>query len=552
MEENKRTNPLYWCKNCGVPLLKKRCENCGQDGNKICSDLKPMFKEECEFLEKEIEKKLPGKGWQDGLWMRQKTIWFNGKHFLRLSADGKPTIVKGYNENWDIPINKPTEETLYKANKSTLDVLENEAISFIQTIVNEHPIRKPVVSFSGGKDSTVVSHIVRRALATDGVLHVFGDTTIEYPDTYEFVDELSKENYSPFKATNYGRNFIEMCNLLEPPSRINAWCCSVFKAGPISSIMNTINGKNGVISFEGIRKRESNSRRNRERIYINKKIVRQISAYPIHEWKDLEVWLYILTKRLEFNRAYRKGFSRIGCMYCPNNTAYNEYLLRINYSKEVQKWESFLLNYAKKIGKEDPAEYISSGAWKKRVGKSDGESLVYVRKVPCLKNTNAMHFILDKKIEADFLERFKPFGKIEEFSDNVGEGIIVRDAATDESLFMLKIVENISILKQESKVDPSWRLGEAFLCVDLLTVKYKHYLLQRIEKQIRKYQVCILCGACSGICPEDAIKINPHFKVLDDKCSHCGRCLTTKFIKSGCISLNSQQQSRSFPNVDRV
>jgi len=117
---------------------------------------------------------------------------------------------------------------------------------------------------------------------------------------------------------------------------------------------------------------------------------------------------------------------------------------------------------------------------------------------------------------------------------------------------MLKIVENISILKQESKVDPSWRLGEAFLCVDLLTEKNKHYLLQRIEKQIRKYQVCVLCGACLGICPEDAIKINPHFKVLDDKCSHCGRCLTTKFIKSGCISLNSQQQSRGFSNVDRV
>jgi phosphoadenosine phosphosulfate reductase len=54
MVENERTTSLYWCKNCGVPLLKKGCENCGQDGNKICSDLKPMFKEECEFLEKEI------------------------------------------------------------------------------------------------------------------------------------------------------------------------------------------------------------------------------------------------------------------------------------------------------------------------------------------------------------------------------------------------------------------------------------------------------------------------------------------------------------------
>lgn len=534
MVENKRKPTLYWCKNCGVPLLKKICENCGQEGREIGFDLKPMFKDECEFLEREIGKKLPGGGWQDGLWMRLKTIWYNGKRFLRLSADGKPKIIKEYNTDWDIPINKPTEETLYKANKSTLENLENEAISFIQKIINEYPIRKPVVSFSGGKDSTVVSHLIRRALATNDVLHLFGDTTIEYPDTYEFIDKYSKGNSIPFESTNCGHSFIEMCNLLDPPSRINAWCCSVFKAGPISSIMNAINGKKGVISFEGIRKNESNSRRNRERIYVNKKIVHQISAYPIHEWKEIEVWLHILTKRLDFNVTYRKGLPRVGCIYCPHNAAYTDYLLKINYPKEVQKWEDFLLNYAKSIGKKDPGEYVSSGAWKRRVGKSNGKSLIYVRKVPSKENTNATHFILNRKIEEDFLERFKPFGKTEIFSANESNCFIVKDTVTNEDLFTVS------------------RLGENSLYVNLLTEKNKHYLLQHVEKQIRKYQACILCGACVGICPEDAIKINPHFRVLDDRCSHCGRCLTTKFIKSSCISLNSQQQSRSFSNVNRI
>ncbi len=47
------SNNLWWCKNCGVPLLKKKCEACGYEGVKICSDLKPMFKEECRFLENE-------------------------------------------------------------------------------------------------------------------------------------------------------------------------------------------------------------------------------------------------------------------------------------------------------------------------------------------------------------------------------------------------------------------------------------------------------------------------------------------------------------------
>ena len=73
---------------------------------------------------------------------------------------------------------------LYRANKSTLDQREREAISFVKDIVKVHAGRRPVVSFSGGKDSLVVSYIVRKALCTDKVLHMFSNTTMEYPDNW--------------------------------------------------------------------------------------------------------------------------------------------------------------------------------------------------------------------------------------------------------------------------------------------------------------------------------------------------------------------------------
>ena len=34
-----------------------------------------------------------------------------------------------------------------------------------------------IIGFSGGKDSTVTSHLVRTALGSNDILHVFGDTT---------------------------------------------------------------------------------------------------------------------------------------------------------------------------------------------------------------------------------------------------------------------------------------------------------------------------------------------------------------------------------------
>jgi predicted RNA-binding protein with PUA domain len=55
---------LWWCKTCNVPLLKDRCEICENIGVKICSDLKPMFEDECKLLEKETGREMPGLGWQ--------------------------------------------------------------------------------------------------------------------------------------------------------------------------------------------------------------------------------------------------------------------------------------------------------------------------------------------------------------------------------------------------------------------------------------------------------------------------------------------------------
>ena len=45
-------------------------------------------------------------------------------------------------------------------------------------------------SFSGGKDSTVLSHIVRERYPN--ILHIFSDTTCEYPATIDFVKELAE------------------------------------------------------------------------------------------------------------------------------------------------------------------------------------------------------------------------------------------------------------------------------------------------------------------------------------------------------------------------
>lgn len=45
-----------------------------------------------------------------------------------------------------------------------------------------------VISFSGGKDSTVTADVVTKALSNPSLVHIFGNTTLEFPTTLEYAN----------------------------------------------------------------------------------------------------------------------------------------------------------------------------------------------------------------------------------------------------------------------------------------------------------------------------------------------------------------------------
>lgn len=79
------------------------------------------------------------------------------------------------------------------ANADRYNCITEEAINFVQNYRDKYEIDDMMVSFSGGKDSTVTSHIVNRALGTNKVLHIFGDTTLEFPYTLEYRKRFNKK-----------------------------------------------------------------------------------------------------------------------------------------------------------------------------------------------------------------------------------------------------------------------------------------------------------------------------------------------------------------------
>ena len=83
-----------------------------------------------------------------------------------------------------------TTETLPEARAlSTLDALESESIHIIREVVAE--FERPVLLFSGGKDSVVMVHLALKAFAPAALpfalLHV--DTGHNFPEVLDYRDE---------------------------------------------------------------------------------------------------------------------------------------------------------------------------------------------------------------------------------------------------------------------------------------------------------------------------------------------------------------------------
>ena len=87
---------------------------------------------------------------------------------------------------------------------------------------------------------------------------------------------------------------------------------------------------------------------------------RSSTSSPIFFWKDIDIWLYILSKDIDFNDAYRLGYDRVGCWCCPNNNQRAQFLSRIYMPEQSEQWRDFLIRFAKKIGKPDAEEYVEA------------------------------------------------------------------------------------------------------------------------------------------------------------------------------------------------
>lgn len=534
---------VFWCKHCEIPVIEQEiCPICGGKGvpvskNGVCN---PVFLQEKKLLSLILGRDcLESNVWYlgsssyliDGKRVKLPYIdFYRGKKHLAIAGQLRGTMTSD-----DII---PNHERYLAANERRLKELIYEAEAYVTGLVDrlnrEHPGQyTPTVSFSGGKDSTVISRVVRDALQNESVIHYFGNTTLEFPSTYRYVEQAFRtENpFTPMLPSETDNDFFRLCNVFGPPSRFERWCCTIFKTSNLNTEYQTLDGSS--LTFLGIRRSESRERQNYEQTQDHSKIGSQINAMPIIDWCDCDVWLYILYKGLRFNDAYRRGYKRVGCWCCPNNSEWSMMLTDIYYPELAAKWKATLYDFAVKTNKTDVEDYVENGRWKTRKGASGLETRnVAIADTPCNLSDRARNIIIRRKLDRDVLELIKPFGELSLFEQEDAAHITVTE---------------LPFVDETGETRPRRKVCELVITWGTTVIKVLpergtdiQLLVNRLKCQLRKYQYCIRCTACDSICPRGAINTmgGGRYTVDESRCPQnmaaCSRCIA-KFY-NGCIT----------------
>lgn len=252
---------------------------------------------------------------------------------------------------------KVDKQELYRLQALPLDEKIAIAQKAIREFVEHFGIDGVYISFSGGKDSTVLIHLCRQ-LYPD-LVGLYSDTGLEFPEIRDFVQTF--DNITIVTPKMHHREMLKKCGypvvskeqaewiyrirsgtssgaiqkafyglnldgtptrfklseqwkyLLNAPFNIGSGCCKEMKLKPIAEYVK----KTGRVPIMGTTASESALRAQKfmQNGYYTLE-GKKAQCTPMSIWTDDDVWAYIHRFNLPYCKIYDMGYDRTGCVFC--------------------------------------------------------------------------------------------------------------------------------------------------------------------------------------------------------------------------------------------
>ena len=242
-------------------------------------------------------------------------------------------------------------------NDLRVNTLESEAIYILREVAAQ--FEKPVLLFSGGKDSITLVRLAQKAFWPAKIpfpfLHV--DTGHNFPETIEFRDRLAKELGVELIVRNVQDN-IDSGKVVEETGKYASR-----NMLQTETLLDAIEEFGFDAAIGGARRDEEKARA-KERIFsvrsdfgewdeknqrpelfdlLNGKIElgQNVRCFPISNWTELDVWSYIEREEIEIPSIYfahkRKVFLRDGMIWSAEDD--------VVYREEDEKVEEMMVRF---------------------------------------------------------------------------------------------------------------------------------------------------------------------------------------------------------------
>lgn len=406
-------------------------------------------------------------------------------------------------------------------NRQLMEQLVQETIKKIYNTFIEYQDKVDVfyVAFSGGKDSVVALDLVQRALPHNCFKVLFGDTGMEFPDTYETVEKIKQicvEEKIEFLQAKSKLKPENTWQIFGPPAVTIRWCCSVHKTTPQIMQLREVLQKPDFtgMAFTGVRGDESLSRSEYDAISYGGKHSGQYSCHPILEWNTAELFLYIYENGLTFNNAYKKGNTRAGCLVCPMSQGKHDYMKYKNYPDDTDLFiNKIITTSGKNFSKENYDRFVEQGYWRTR---KSGRELSFGHDKHVFEIVKGQNVITVQKKNEYWKEWAKTIGQVTSLGDGEfsiayeGKSYAIRTISTQEG-------------------------GEQFTFPNIENSKSDIKFLSLFKSVIIKSVYCVNCGYCAAECKSGCIDMANGVHI-SNQCKHCFNCHD---IYSHCLRYNS-------------